>query len=285
MNMNPRHSLKIYPRVDQGYKAKKSLNFDMMRSAVFIARGDPDKAKFWRWVCYILIGFLTGIIAFLMEQLEEYMVEWRNDIVSIIIEKYATNHTIAQLLAWVFLSAWCFTIGGAASYMTIRFGPGANGSGIAELIAYLNGVNIPMLIGWDTFIIKSLCVVLGIGANLCIGKEGPLAHIGANVAVLLVYSVPLNVFQYYQNDVMKREFVAAGISAGVSAAFGSPIGGTLFAYELSKPSTFWTFSMLWRTFLCAAFATYTLSLLGHVAEKGWTDLELTAAGTLKFGSL
>lgn len=204
MNMNPRHSLKIYPRVDQGYKAKKSLNFDMMRSAVFIARGDPDKAKFWRWVCYILIGFLTGIIAFLMEQLEEYMVEWRNDIVSIIIEKYATNHTIAQLLAWVFLSAWCFTIGGAASYMTIRFGPGANGSGIAELIAYLNGVNIPMLIGWDTFIIKSLCVVLGIGANLCIGKEGPLAHIGANVAVLLVYSVPLNVFQYYQNDVMKR---------------------------------------------------------------------------------
>lgn len=84
---------------------------------------------------------------------------------------------------------------------------------------------------------------------------------------------------------MKREFVASGIAAGVSAAFGSPIGGTLFAYELSKPSTFWTFSMLWRTFLCAAVATYTLSFLSHVASVGMTDLELTAAGTLKFGSL
>lgn len=194
MTMNPRHSLKIYPRVDKGFKAKKSLNFDMMKSAIFIARGDPDKAKFWRWICYILIGFLTGIVAFLMEQLEDCLVEWRNEVVNIIIERNEHNHDIAQLLAWVWLSAWCFTIGAGASYLTIKCGPGANGSGIAELIAYLNGVNYPMLIGWDTFIIKSLCVVLGIGANLCIGKEGPLAHIGANVAVLLIYSVPLNVF-------------------------------------------------------------------------------------------
>lgn len=162
-------------------------------------------------------------------------------------------------------------------------GPGANGSGIAELIAYLNGVNYPKLIGWGTFVIKSVCVVLGISAQLCIGKEGPLAHIGANVAVLLVYYMPLSVFQYYRNDVMKREFVAAGIAAGVSAAFGSPIGGTLFAYELSKPSTFWSFSMIWRSFFCAAVSTYTLSFLDHVHTVGWTDMALTARGTLKFG--
>lgn len=190
---------------------------------------------------------------------------------------------MAQLLAWVFLSAWCFVIAAGASYLTITKGPGANGSGIAELIAYLNGVNMPKLIGWGTFIIKSVCVVLGIAAQLCIGKEGPLAHIGANVAVLLIYYMPLSVFQYYRNDVMKREFVAAGIAAGVSAAFGSPIGGTLFAYELSKPSTFWTFSMIWRSFFCAAVSTYTLSLFDHVHTVGWTDLALTARGTLKFG--
>ena len=84
---------------------------------------------------------------------------------------------------------------------------------------------------------------------------------------------------------MKREFAAAGIAAGVSAAFGSPIGGTLFAYELSKPSTFWTFSMMWRSFFTAAVSTYTLSFLDHVKEYGFNDLRLTAAGTLKFGSL
>ena len=53
---------------------------------------------------------------------------------------------------------------------------------------------------------------------------------------------------------------AAGLSAGVSVAFGAPIGGCLFSYELSKPSTFWTFEMLWKTFFASAVATYTLSL-------------------------
>jgi len=194
------------------------------------------------------------------------------------------SEPVAQLLAWAFLSAWCFTIAAAASYLTINYGPGANGSGIAELIAYLNGVNMPKLIGWGTFLVKTICVVMGIIAQLFIGKEGPLAHIGANVAVLLIYYMPFDVYKYYQNDVMKREFISAGIAAGVSAAFGSPIGGTLFSYELSKPSTFWTFSMLWRTFFCAAVSTYTLSFFDHWKEEGNLDgLTLTAAGTLKFG--
>ena len=47
----------------------------MMKSNVFVARGDPDQAKLWRWISYFIIGFITGLIAFLMEITEEYMVE------------------------------------------------------------------------------------------------------------------------------------------------------------------------------------------------------------------
>jgi len=138
-------------------------------------------------------------------------------------------------------------------------GPGANGSGIAELFAYLNGVNYPKLIGWDTLIVKSIAVVVGISAQLCIGKEGPLAHIGANVGIILIYTMPVDIYKYFQNDVHKREFAAAGIACGVSAAFGSPICGTLFVYEISQPSTFWNFGMIWRIFFCSAVSTWTLS--------------------------
>ena len=77
--------------------------------------------------------------------------------------------------------------------------------------------------------------------------------------------------------------MCAGISAGVSAAFGAPIGGALFSYELSKPSTFWSFSMIWRTFFCSAVSTYFVSLLNQI--KNGDELELTSTGTVKFGKL
>jgi H+/Cl- antiporter ClcA len=156
---------------------------------------------------------------------------------------------------------WCIVIAGTAAFITINIGPGAMGSGVPELMAYLNGVNYPKLISFQTFIVKTICVILAITTNLFIGKEGPLAHIGANIGVLVIYYMPIKVFQYFQNDVSKREFVAAGISAGVSAAFGAPIGGCLFSYELSKPTTFWNFDMLWRTFFCSAVSTFTVSTL------------------------
>jgi len=55
--------------------------------------------------------------------------------------------------------------------------------------------------------------------------------------------------------------MSAGIAAGVSAAFGAPIGGSLFAYELSKPNTFWSFSLTWKVFFASSVATFILSIL------------------------
>ena len=86
MNMNPRKSLKIYPRLDKGFRGKKSLNFDMMKSQLFMMRREPDQAKMWRWISYFLIGIITGFIAFLMEIGEEYMIEGRNEMVDFILE-------------------------------------------------------------------------------------------------------------------------------------------------------------------------------------------------------
>jgi H+/Cl- antiporter ClcA len=80
--------------------------------------------------------------------------------------------------------------------------------------------------------------------------------------------------------------MCAGVSAGVSAAFAAPIGGAMFAYELSKPTTFWRFYMIWRIFFCSAVSTYTLSVWDQIHEDGFSEpILLTSAGTLKFGDL
>jgi chloride channel 7 len=71
--------------------------------------------------------------------------------------------------------------------LTTYWAPSAAGSGVAELIGYLNGVNYPGFIGIPTLITKIFGVSFAVSGKLCVGKEGPLAHIGANVGLLALY--------------------------------------------------------------------------------------------------
>lgn len=61
---------------------------------------------------------------------------------------------------------------------------------------------------------------------------------GAIIGVISCY-MPILWAESLQNDKSKREMIAAGGGCGISVAFGAPIGGALFIYELSKPNTFW----------------------------------------------
>ena len=127
------------------------------------------------------------------------MVDSRNSILKKIVRPIdddpnpAKNHG----LGWLFLAVWCFILAGTASYITVNIAPGANGSGIPEVMAYLNGVNIPDYIGWKTYLTKTFCVVMAISAQLFIGKEGPLVQIGSNVGQIVLYFIPIDGFKYF----------------------------------------------------------------------------------------
>ena len=71
--------------------------------------------------------------------------------------------------------------------LTVYIGPGANGSGVAEIMGILNGVNYKGVISMRTGFVKVVGVVLAVVGSLCVGKEGPLAHIGAVCAILVIY--------------------------------------------------------------------------------------------------
>jgi len=146
----------------------------------------------------------------------------------------------------------------------------------------LNGVNYPNCIGIDTFFVKSFGTLFAVCGGLAIGKEGPLVHIGGIVGVICCYS-PLSWSKFMQNDVRKRQMIATGGACGLSVAFGAPIGGALFAYEISTPNTFWTFSMLWRVFCSTAIATFTLAMLTSMYEG--SPLSFADSGAVKFGNL
>jgi len=75
--------------------------------------------------------------------------------------------------------------------------------------------------------------------------------------MLVSFYIPFEFLKKFRNEKDKREFAVYGIAVGVSAAFSAPIGWTLFAYELSRPSTFLSFGMIWRTFFASAVCTYS----------------------------
>ena len=99
--------------------------------------------------------------------------------------------------AWAFLASFAFIYAIIASSLTVYLGPGANGSGIAEIMAMLNGVNYPGYISYASLFTKIFGVILAISASLCVGKEGPLAHIGAIVANIVIYEIPIDKFKYF----------------------------------------------------------------------------------------
>merc|ERR1719461_939485 len=59
-------------------------------------------------------------------------------------------------------------------------------------------------------------------------------------------------FSKYHNEAKRREILSAACAAGVSVAFGAPIGGVLFSLE--EASYYFPLKTLWRSFLCAMIA-------------------------------
>ncbi|VEL06766.1 unnamed protein product [Protopolystoma xenopodis] len=115
--------------------------------------------------------------------------------------------------------------------------PVAIGSGISQIKCYLNGINVPFLLRGKTMFVKGLGVFLSVSGGLAAGKEGPMIHIGSILAAafsqgrLTYFGISLRSFSPFRNDLEKRDFISAGAAAGVSAAFGAPVGGLLFSLE------------------------------------------------------
>ena len=135
----------------------------------------------------------------------------------------------AQLIAaWPHLGLLVTPIGlAAAALLTRRFVPGAEGSGIPQVVAALHLTeteNRPLLSA-KVAVAKVGLASLGLLSGGSIGREGPTVHIGAALMDALgrLAGVP---FQSIQ-----RALILAGGAAGIAAAFNTPIAGIVFAVE------------------------------------------------------
>ncbi|KAH0342436.1 chloride channel protein, partial [Aureobasidium melanogenum] len=131
----------------------------------------------------------------------------------------------------------------------------AAGSGIPEIKTILGGFVIPNFLSLKVLVVKAIGAVFAVSTGMCLGKEGPFVHISTCVGYLVASLFP----KYRDNGRKMREMLSAACAAGLSVAFGAPIGGVLFSYE--EISTYFPRKVLWRAFLCSAVAAMVLKEL------------------------
>lgn len=170
--------------------------------------------RFWNdygilWSGAIVVGF----VAVLYAQAIEYGF-------SIFREIQSAHHWLPLLLTPA-ISALCV-------WLTRRYFPGSEGSGIPQVIATLEDraneagghlLTLRVLIG------KIALSVLAVMGGLTIGREGPTVQIGA--------AIMFNLRRFFPaiNIHMERRLILAGAAAGLAAAFNTPLAGVVFAIE------------------------------------------------------
>jgi len=105
----------------------------------------------------------------------------------------------------------------------------AAGSGIPEIKTILSGFVIPHFLDFKVLVVKAVGATFAVATGMCLGKEGPFVHISSCAGYLVARLFP----KYKQNGRKMREMLSVACSSGLSVAFGAPIGGVLFSYEVA----------------------------------------------------
>jgi H+/Cl- antiporter ClcA len=183
-----------------------------------------------------------------------------------------SQDAVAWLLHLNRLLAFVVTPAGLALsvWLTRRFFPGAQGSGIPQTIAALHMTDrraIDSVLSLRIGIGKVMLTLLGLACGASIGREGPTVQVGAAVMHTLGRTLDM------KRPDLRRGLALAGGAAGVAAAFNTPLAGVVFAIEeLSHSFEARTSGTVLTAVILAGITT--LALAGNYTYFGTTQAEL-----------
>jgi H+/Cl- antiporter ClcA len=162
---------------------------------------------------------------------------------------------------WRYASFLITPLGFALSvFLTIRFFPNSQGSGIPQAIAAReldDQAARSRLVSFRIGVGKVLLTVLGLLCGASVGREGPTVQVGASIMFALGRISPRR----------QPGLILAGAAAGVAAAFNTPLAGIVFGIEeMSRAFEVRTSGLIIGTVIAAGLTS--LALVGNYSYFG-----------------
>ncbi|RMD41658.1 hypothetical protein DV735_g3507, partial [Chaetothyriales sp. CBS 134920] len=164
------------------------------------------------------------------------------------------------IVEYLFFVIFAVVFSLSAALLVKEYSNYAKQSGIPEIKTVLGGFVIRRFLDGWTLVAKSVGLVSG------------------DIQVL-----DRPIYSLSGNEARKREILSAASAAGISVAFGAPVGGVLFSLE--QVSFYFPDKTMWQSFVCAMVAAVTLQALNpfHTGKivlyqvtytTGWHNFEI-----------
>merc|ERR1712166_291298 len=207
------------------------------------------------WLLLLSVGFLTSAICFSVDAAIEELIELRYWLMDI------TPYTPYRMGIWMAVGIFLLTF---AWSFTQLVSVDAIGSGIPRMKAVLSGADPKGSLSFQCLAAKVIGLTCALGSGLPIGKEGPFVHIGTCIASLLTKIPAFS--RIARHESLMTAALSAGVAVGVSATFGAPIGGVLFAIEVTR--IYFLVSSYWVSFFACCCGAFFYQI-----GKAWTSFE------------
>ncbi|KAG5471169.1 hypothetical protein CUR178_02480 [Leishmania enriettii] len=278
-----------------------------------------DAQGWLRLLMFVLIGLAVGGWSLLVFQTLDYIARVKLDAVQGVVQSRRSAHSpshkssavnserqsdgcssgvivlrtlswSALLRGWVLYTMWGVLMALLSSLCCLVM-PSAAGSGIPDVMAYLNGVMFPRIFNIRNLVVKTLSCILAVSAGLPVGAEGPMIHMGSLIGAGLptgrsrsLGCSATSVFDSFRNPRDQRDFISAGAACGLTSAFSSPLGGMLFVLE--EMATHFSVRLAWLVFLSCLSCMWIIQTCNSFLS-GWhlVNRSAMAPGNLRDASI
>ncbi|KAH9255302.1 hypothetical protein BASA81_006742 [Batrachochytrium salamandrivorans] len=233
------------------------------------------------WLILTLLGGGMSVVAWLVDEITERLFEIRNDIAQLpklsitalddeedyVGQFFASRSSATSAVLYL---GWMLFWGLGAVAVVKYVAPQAAGSGIEQVRSIMTGYSIPGYLATNTLIAKTVGLIAVQASGLKIGKEGPFVHIAcslANALLLLPWFKEIRA-----SRALTKQVISAACATGIASTFGSPVGGVLFAIEVT--SNVYHTSDYWKAFYTAVLGDLIFRFLSYFGSGRSSQIAL-----------